>query len=614
LRKPELTVSLAFDWLELLSQPSANAEPQQQILQRFFVATRLGVGLCALLLLSLSLVLDGLPTLHHLAQFALALTPFVAIAVLKRTGNFELAQHVSICGWIALAASVGASAGGFDSVAVALLMIALIEAALTLEMPAVAASAGIGFALLGLHAALRFLAPGRATPDAATALYLAPLLAYAAALAAGAVRLAHGRAQAERRNAHDLRLLTDALGDIVLHFDRTGAVLALIGDAHKAYGLALRDLMGRGFFQRVHVADRPAFLKLLSDASAAGAPAQATLRLQVGQTPNGGGYMEPIFAFFEARARHHGEARQHIASADPAPIVCVLRDVTAARKAEEELAEARRESELAMAGKTRFLATVSHELRTPLNAIIGFSEMLGNAELEPQEPEMRREYARIISSSGHHLHDVVNTILDMSKIESGAMQLFPEPFSLPALIDQCCKMIQLKADQGGVTLTADCPTDIDEIVADKRACKQIVINLLSNAVKFTPPKGKVAVRLRPEGNCIALSVTDTGIGIAASDLARLGDPFFQASAAHDRAFEGTGLGLSVVRGLVGLHGGAILVESAPRAGTTVTVRLPQDGRLAAERQGAAVKIEAIPRHGAPAPGHDIDRDKVKKIA
>ncbi len=607
--------SPALEWLDLLTQLRVNEDPRQLIRQKFFVAARLCVGLGALVLFPLWLFVNGVPTLQHSAQFVLALTPLVAIAVLKHTGNFQLAQYVSICGWMALGTSVGASAQGFDAVAVTLLMIALIEAALTLEVAVVGACVCAILALIALHAAQQSFAAEGNLVRASAAFYVAPLLVYAAALAAGAIAAEHARAQSERRNTRDLRLLTDALGDIVVHFDRSGAVSSLVGDTHKAYGLEARDLIGRGFFQRVHVADRPAFLKLLSDACSNGAPTQAVLRVQVGQAQKSGGYMEPIFNLFEARSCH-GDLRSRGADKGAAPIVSILRDVTVVRKAEEELAAARREGELAMAGKTRFLANISHELRTPLNAIIGFSEMLGSPELEPAAPEKRREYARIIASSGHHLHDVVNTILDMSKIESGAMQIFPEPFSFPALIEQCCEMIALKADQNGVLLTRDYPRSLDEIVADKRACKQILINLLSNAVKFTPAKGRVTVRLRPEGNCVVFSVTDSGIGIAAQDLAHLGDPFFQASSAHDRAFEGTGLGLSVVRGLVGLHGGSILIESAPKAGTTVTVRLPQDGRCAHERNCAAAKIQTIARHGAAAPGQDIDRqqDPVKKIA
>jgi cell cycle sensor histidine kinase DivJ len=454
-------------------------------------------------------------------------------------------------------------------------------------------------------------------PATLLAILAAPLLAYISFIAVGAIRAENARARADSNNARDLRLLTDAMGDIVLHLDRGGAVVMILGDTHKSYGLDGRDLMGRGFFQRVHIGDRPAYLKLVSDAFAHNGPLTALLRAQVGVAPSANGnYVEPVFNYFDARMCLAQPVEGEEADAF-LPVVCILRDVTAKKRAEEVVAAARAESERATASKTRFLANVSHELRTPLNAIIGFSEMLANPDLAPKEPAKQREYAEIISNSGHHLLEVVNSILDMSKIESGSMQIFPEPFSLPALIDQCCDMVQLKADQGAVSLMRDYRRDIDELVADKRACKQILLNLLSNAVKFTPAGGKVRMRIAPEGNLLAVSVVDTGIGIAAEDLTRLGDPFFQASATHDRSYEGTGLGLSVVRGLVGLHGGTITVESAPKLGTAVTVRLPLDCRAPAIGADPVVsaKIETIPRHGVSI-GVDIghERETVKKIA
>ncbi len=572
------------------------------------------VGVSVLTFSPLCLLLYGLPEPSRAVQFILALTPLASIVVLKQSGNLRAAECLSIFGWAALAASVGASTQGYEAVSITLLTIALIEAALTLEVGMVAAVTGAILALIAIEVARDPGAPAAIAARAEVALCVTPLMMYMAALAAGADFVAHARVQADKRNARDLRLLTDALGDIVLRFDRTGAVSSIVGDMHKAYGLETRDLFGRGFFRRVHVADRPAFLKLVSDAISADTPAHAVLRLHVDDTENAAGYREPVFNYFDART-----CRIDMASADAvenqSPVVCILRDITAAQRAEAEIAEARRQSELAMAGKTRFLANVSHELRTPLNAIIGFSEMLSSEELEPQEPEKRREYANIIRDSGHHLHEVVSMILDMSKIESGSMQIFPEPFSVPTLVEQCCDMIQIKADQGGVTLVRDCRDDMDEVIADKRACKQILINLLSNAVKFTPARGQVTVRVRPEGNSVALSVSDTGIGIGAEDLARLGEAFFQASSSHDRSHEGTGLGLSVVRGLVGLHGGSMSVESAPKQGTTVTVRLPADGRPL-DRVCAVTKIETIARRHATSPGEDIghDQDKVKKIA
>ncbi len=616
MRNSSALTSSAPEWLDLLTHKSACDDPIELARQKFFVAARLAVGLTVLAFLPLYLFLYGIPTPPYAAQFVLALTPLIAIVVLKQTGNLRLAECVSIFGWAALAASVGASTEGYEAVSLTLLTIALIEAALTLEVGMVAAVVGAILALIALEVSRNPYGPAGVAARADVALCVTPLMMYMAGLCAGAIFMAHLKVRADQRNARDLRLLTDALGDIVVRFDRTGAVSSIVGDTHKTYGLETRDLFGRGFFRRVHVADRPAFLKLVSDAITANAASHAVLRLHVGGVDNtGAGYVEPVFNYFDARTCHVDMTAANDVSDTEAPVVCILRDITAAQRAEEEIVAARRQSELAMASKTRFLANVSLELRTPLNAIIGFSEMLASEDLEPREADKRREYAKIIRDSGHHLHEVVSMILDMSTIESGSMQIFPEPFSLLALVEQCCDMMQIKADQGDVTLARDCRNDIEEVVADKRACKQILLNLLSNAVKFTPPQGVVTVRLRPEGNSLVLTVSDTGIGIGAEDLARLGDPFFQASSSHDRSYEGTGLGLSVVRGLVGLHGGAIAVESALKMGTTVTVRLPLDGRTG-DQASAATKIETIARRHVTSPGEDIgqDQDRVKKIA
>ena len=174
---------------------------------------------------------------------------------------------------------------------------------------------------------------------------------------------------------------------------------------------------------------------------------------------------------------------------------------------------------------------------------------------------------------------VVNSILDMSKIQSGTFALIPEPFAVRPLAEQCCDVVRLQAQNGRVEIVRDIPADLEEIVADRRACRQILTNLLSNAVKFTPEGGRVTLRVRPEGTALRVVVADTGIGIGGTDLARLGDPFFQAGSSLSRPYEGTGLGLSVVRGLVGLHGGTFAIESELGKGTGVTVRLPLDCRV-----------------------------------
>jgi cell cycle sensor histidine kinase DivJ len=284
------------------------------------------------------------------------------------------------------------------------------------------------------------------------------------------------------------------------------------------------------------------------------------------------------------------------ASAGGLEVVAVMRDITE-RKAQEEIVEAARsEAEQANAAKSRFLATMSHELRTPLNAVIGFSEMLLHEESMQLDDAKRHEYARLIHESGNHLLSVVNLVLDMSKIESGNFVITPEPFALAGVVRDCCDLLTLKANDVGLDLVMRLPPDLPEMVADKRALKQVLLNLLSNAVKFTDRGGRVTVSAKSDATHVTVTVQDTGIGIAAEDLSRLGDPFFQARDAYNRPYDGTGLGLSIVKGLVNLHGGALAIESEVGVGTSVTITLPIDcerGTPLPPAESAAIPL--IPR-------------------
>jgi two-component system phosphate regulon sensor histidine kinase PhoR len=256
--------------------------------------------------------------------------------------------------------------------------------------------------------------------------------------------------------------------------------------------------------------------------------------------------------------------------------------------------------EAAQKSRREFVANVSHELRTPLNAILGFSEMLGDAELAPRDFAKQREYAKIIYASADHLLSVVNLILDASKIAAGTFRILPEPFSLAPLIADCCAMVRLKAEAGGVALEQAANLDAGELIADKRACRQILLNLIANAVKFTDRGGRVVVGAEAAGETTLITVFDNGVGIPAESLSRLGDPFFQVRADYDRNFEGAGLGLSLVRGLVGLHGGAMKVESVVGVGTRVTVRLPRICQPD-EQTGAPAPLETEARLAAGPP-------------
>jgi two-component system, cell cycle sensor histidine kinase DivJ len=257
-------------------------------------------------------------------------------------------------------------------------------------------------------------------------------------------------------------------------------------------------------------------------------------------------------------------------------VVSVLRDVSERKAQEQAIAIARAETERASAAKSRFIATMSHELRTPLNAVIGFSELLTNESLEI-DAGRKREYAELINESGRHLLSVVNGILDVSKMETGNFDITPEPFSPAAAIETCTELLALKAREAGLDLTTRLAAELPEVVADRRAFTQILINLISNAVKFTPRGGRVTVSALCDGPKLAVTVEDTGVGIGEADLPRLGEAFFQARSSYDRRHDGSGLGLSIVKGLVDLHGGDVDIRSRVGEGTRVTVRLPIDG-------------------------------------
>jgi cell cycle sensor histidine kinase DivJ len=258
-------------------------------------------------------------------------------------------------------------------------------------------------------------------------------------------------------------------------------------------------------------------------------------------------------------------------------IVAVTRDISARKEQEDELLRARDNAESASQAKTHFLANMSHELRTPLNAIIGFSEILSREMYGRIGEERYREYAHLIHESGEHLLSVVNEVLDMSKIEAGKFDIIVEPFNVDGLVNSCCEIMRHQGEKKSITIQMETGADMPELVADKRACKQILLNLLANAIKFTDEGGSVKVLANRLRDDIELVVEDNGIGIATQDIPKLGSPFVQAESSYDRGYEGAGLGLSVVKGLVRLHGGSFDIDSELGEGTRVWIRLPING-------------------------------------
>jgi len=238
----------------------------------------------------------------------------------------------------------------------------------------------------------------------------------------------------------------------------------------------------------------------------------------------------------------------------------------------KELEVANRELSAASQHKSEFLANMSHELRTPLNAIIGFSEVLAE-KMFGELNEKQEEYSKDIHASGQHLLSLINDILDLSKIEAGRMELELSDFHLPTALDSALTLVRERAGRRSIALHTSIDNRLGQIQADERKVRQVVLNLLSNAIKFTPEGGRIEVAAAPRDGSVEVSVSDTGVGIAPEDQEAVFEEFRQVGTA-DKKVEGTGLGLTLCRKFIELHGGQIWVKSELGAGATFTFSLP----------------------------------------
>ena len=515
----------------------------------WFVAwlSAVGVTLVALAIVYPNTILSVTPAL-----FVGGLPAAVALARRHRQSRREEGLQLAL--WAAAGAIACILAGGVAGPLAAWCLAPVAAAATQGGGRRLAESAALALvaAAVSAVAVLAGLAPAPPTGMVAFWMGLLALSTTGLGLGAGLIMIERQGARRELRlddEVERLKALLEEQPHLVMSLYPHGRVRTMFGrtppgvarDTLQSLGLSAVALSG---------ADRAAVLEALRKASSDGAA-------EVGFTPLG--------AVDRWTAVSLRRVEENL-------ILGVMRDATAERDRQASLEQARQDAEALAAGKSRFLANMSHELRTPLNAIMGFSDIM-RAKMFGPLPDKYSEYGDLIHESGGHLLDLINDVLDMSKIEAERFQLSLEAFDAREAVSAALRLLRVQADGAGVNLRGVLPQAAVEVDADRRAIKQIVLNLVSNALKFTPKGGSVTVTAHGYDGVFELVVSDTGVGIAREDLERLGRPYEQAGDSSQRQ-RGTGLGLSLVRSFAELHGGEMILESTVGEGTSVTVRLP----------------------------------------
>jgi two-component system, cell cycle sensor histidine kinase DivJ len=562
----------------------------QQAPRRLFAFVQGGKALTGLILSAGFVLLLGRPDIFESVAIAGLLAPsLLAIAALTPVA-LPLLEQAGLAMFAILIGYLAGLSGGLQSPLILWLVLVPAEAALAGGRRAVA---GAGFAaaiVLVVVAILQMqgdLPPSR-LPLPAEGISVAAILAalFQAGLIAAAARdLKRAADHAAEQGAAMYQLLAENAVDLITRHAPDGRVRFASPASAQLLGRAPSELEGAMPAALAHADDLSAVQAAFMESAYFGREGAAEVRLHHGTK----GYVWAEIRCRPAAPRTRGA---------PAEIVAVTRDISERKAQERALIEARDVAMSASRAKSAFLANMSHELRTPLNAIIGFSELMTREIFGSLGNARYQEYAKLIHDSGGHLLELINGVLDMSKIEAGKFEIYEEMFDLEEVVTASLRFVKLAAERGGVALTSDIAPGARRIFADQRAVKQILVNLLSNGVKFTPRGGQVSLSAGLAEKGVEIVLRDSGIGISRSDLERLGQPFEQAgSAAPARAKEGTGLGLALVKSLAAMHGGEAVLESALGAGTTVKVRLPF---AAVDAEGTRLKADAkiLPFRGA----------------
>ncbi len=363
-------------------------------------------------------------------------------------------------------------------------------------------------------------------------------------------------------------LSLELLGDGVFLFDIDGEPEFISNSLAKLFSCQKFELTGTGLFDRTHIMDRPLYLRAVSLTRMECKKQNITIRMRKDNMAVKQSFAEYIWVEISLMPIVQSDKKSA-----PYAIAAMFKDVSQQKSEMEELLKNKRCEKTDLETKTQFLAMIGHELRTPLNAIVGFSDMMVN-QIGGELKSTHLEYARNISQSGYHLLDVVNGLLDMSKIEAGKFELNSKRFDLSSIVEPSIKIVSKQAQDKKIKIKMEIGKNLPLIEADERACRQILINLLSNAIKFSQNGAQVICSIKRQGNSLVFGVSDEGIGMSKEHVSRFGEPFLQANVGFKREYEGVGLGISIVKGLVDLHHGRLIVKSKMGVGTIISVILP----------------------------------------
>lgn len=544
---------------ERLVHPRIVDGGERQRQQRLLAVVLLGPFLLAAAAAQVSAMVLGTSSTVALVCGILCIGWLMALLVAS-TGKRNVAGPLALAFGALMLGGVVAAAGGLASPLTVMFVALPIEAVWvgrTRRSIMAGLAAAVGAALLTFGLA-DILVTGVGQPAASAWLWLAPLV-YGASLwsrIGGVIPVA----DADEPN-YIFPQLERVIGAVILRADEAGDIVSASEQAHDLFGLPGDVLLGKGLLDRIHIGDRVSYLSALADLRRGAARRTVSLRLRTAAPASG----PAIYARFSAELVGDGPTRS---------VTMILRDDADHAALEAALSEQTDRAQQSELMRTRMLASVSHELRTPLNAILGFSDGLANEMFGSFRDERQREYVRLIHDAGGHLLSVVNALLDLSRVQSGALEPQPECFNFQDAVHLSASMVEEQARARDVALDTMVGDGVGEVCCDRRMVQQILINLLSNAVKFTPCGGKVAITARRCGERLDFEIADTGIGMSQDDLARIGTPFMQVESDYTRQFDGAGLGLSLVKALVDLQRGGMSVESAPGAGTRVLISLP----------------------------------------